>query len=297
MKNEKYMEAKKRYLSEFERFQNSLNGEKSADANKLRLSAFDKFKVLDFPTKKSEDWKDTNVSPILSRNFAPVSFKDKINDNIEIEDYVFKNFDSNLLVFINGLYSEKHSNIIEKDDDIFIGKLSEFSSKFPEKFKDYFNSNLNNQTVFGVLNSAYSIDGAIIYLKKNAVLEKPLQVLYLNGEGKEDLLIQPKNLIVAEEGSQAKVIINYNGTENGRYFTNAVTQIILGENSIVDVYKIENENSTAFHIEDTLINQEKGSVFTHFSLAVGASLTRNDLSSVLQGENIESNLAHNQVRI
>ena len=290
MKNEKYMEAKKRYLSEFERFQNSLNGEKAADANKLRLSAFNKFKLLDFPTKKNEDWKDTNVSPILSRNFAPVTFKDEVNDNIEIEDYVFKNFDSNLLVFINGLYSVKHSNIIEKNDNIFIGRLSEFATEFPEKFENYFNSNLNNQTVFGVLNSAYSIDGAIIYLKKNTVLENLLQVLYLNGEGKEDILIQPKNLIVAEEGSQAKVIINYNGTESGKYFTNAVTQIILGENSIVDVYKIENENSTAFHIEDTLINQEKGSVLTHFSLAVGASLTRNDLSSVLQGENIESNL-------
>lgn len=289
MKNEKFSKAKTWYTSEFERFQNNLNGEKSGDVNKLRLTAFNKFKSLNFPTKKNEEWRNTNVAPILQQNFTPVTSEDDVEDDVDISKFIFKGFDCNLLVFVNGLFSERLSKIDEITEDVFVGKLSDFLSKYPELFNQYFSFNSNNQTSFSALNAAYLVDGTIVYLKEDAVLSKPLQVLYLSGHNEGNILIQPKNLIVAEENSQAKIIFNYRGIAGKKYFTNAVTQVFVGENSIVDIYKIENESRDAFHIEQTTVHQEKGSVFHHLSLSVGASITRNDLSSVLNDENIECN--------
>ncbi len=289
MKNEKHIEAKTWYLSEFERFQNSLNGEKSGDINKLRLNSFDKFKSLDFPTKKNEEWRNTNVTPILKQNFMPITSKNNVEDDVDITEFIFTGFECNLLVFVNGLYSERLSEITETSPDIFIGKLSNFVTKYPEQYNRYFNVDSKNETPFSALNSAYLVDGAIVYLKKNAVLKHPLQVLYLSGHNHENILVQPKNLIIAEENSQAKIIFNFRGIEGKKYFTNAVTQVFVGKNSNVDITKIENESKNAFHIEQTSVHQEKDSVFTHLSLALGASITRNDLSSVLNDENIECN--------
>ena len=196
MKNEKFSKAKTWYTSEFERFQNNLNGEKSGDVNKLRLTAFNKFKSLNFPTKKNEEWRNTNVAPILQQNFTPVTSEDDVEDDVDISKFIFKGFDCNLLVFVNGLFSERLSKIDEITEDVFVGKLSDFLSKYPELFNQYFSFNSNNQTSFSALNAAYLVDGTIVYLKEDAVLSKPLQVLYLSGHNEGNILIQPKNLIV-----------------------------------------------------------------------------------------------------
>ncbi len=50
----------------------------------------------------------------------------------------------------------------------------------------------------------------------------------------------PRNLIIAGAGSQVQIVESYTGT--GKYFTNAVTEIIVGENAIVEHIKLEEES-------------------------------------------------------
>ena len=90
----------------------------------------------------------------------------------------------------------------------------------------------------------------------------------------------PRNLIVVEEGAHASIIETYTG--EGLHFTNAVTEIVCGENSIVDHYKLQIDSPDAFHISTIQVQQARNSVFTSRSLAFGAALARTEINAVLE---------------
>ena len=59
---------------------------------------------------------------------------------------------------------------------------------------------------FTALNTAFIQEGSLIHLKKNAVLNKPLHLLYYVTDSTQSVLAHPRNLIVAEQGASATII-------------------------------------------------------------------------------------------
>jgi len=57
------------YRSQFDSFEQRLNGGKSTAVHPLRIEALNRFEQLEFPTLKDEEWKYTNISPLLKHNF------------------------------------------------------------------------------------------------------------------------------------------------------------------------------------------------------------------------------------
>jgi Fe-S cluster assembly protein SufD len=94
----------------------------------------------------------------------------------------------------------------------------------------------------------------------------------------------PRNLIVAESGSQVTVVESYGGAGDSACFTNAVTEIVVGDGASVAHYKIERESERAFHVATIHARQGRGASFTSHSVALGGALVRNDIRSVLAGE-------------
>jgi Fe-S cluster assembly protein SufD len=71
---------------------------------------------------------------------------------------------------------------------------------------------------------------------------------------------------------------------NGKYFTNAVTEIVADEGSHVDHYKLESESLEGFHVGTVQIHQERSSSVTSRSVALGGALVRNEVNVALAGE-------------
>lgn len=90
----------------------------------------------------------------------------------------------------------------------------------------------------------------------------------------------PRILAVLGEGSEVSIVESYSG--DGRYFTNAVTEIVCGAGSIVDHYKLQRESRDAFHISTIQVQQGRDSVFTSRSLAFGGALARTEINAVLE---------------
>ncbi len=93
--------------------------------------------------------------------------------------------------------------------------------------------------------------------------------------------------MLAGAGSEASIIEVYAGSGAG-YFTNAVTELALGEGALVDHYKLESEVPDAFHIATIQARQERASTFHSHSVSLGGGLVRNDINSVLGGEGGEA---------
>src|SRR4029079_6795814 len=68
------------------------------------------------------------------------------------------------------------------------------------------------------------------------------------------------------------------------YFTNAVSEIFVGENAGVDHYRVQEESRDAFHIGSLHAHTSRSSRFSSHSFTLGGKLSRNDAFAILDGE-------------
>ena len=114
---------------------------------------------------------------------------------------------------------------------------------------------------------------------KGAVLEEPIHLNYVS-TGMDSAATHPRTLILVGAGAQVAVVETYTGA-SGRYFTNAVTEIVAGEGAVVDHYKLQTESADAFHIATMQVQLGRDANFTSLSISLGAALARNDINAVL----------------
>lgn len=273
------------YLSNIDFLLKKLNGQKNNFFNEKREESIKKFTELNFPTKKDEEWKYTDVSPILKQNFVPALFlENPVLSKEEIKKYLFAGFDFHLITFVNGIFIEDLSDLNKLQKGVIVGSLNKLINEKPDLIKNYLNNLSNIDNVFNALNNIYAIDGLVIITDENVIIDKPFQVLFLNGSNENQILSTPKNLIVAGKNSQLSVIVNFYGLGNKIYFTNSVTEIFIDDNAVVDYYKIQDEKDDSYHIEKIQVEQKSNCIFNQYNLSFGGGLARNDINSFLNGE-------------
>ena len=91
-------------------------------------------------------------------------------------------------------------------------------------------------------------------------------------------------------GAQAGILESYRSAGGGVHFTNAVTEIVVGENAVVDYYRVQVENAESFHLATIAAHQDRGSVLAVHNLSFGAALARYDTVAVLDAEGAECTL-------
>ncbi len=283
------MTPKEFYIENFKIFQHKLNGESKSFLNEFRKESFNKFSSLEFPTNKNEDWKYTDTAPVLKHNFLPLEKADTAGiSGDEIKKHLFKNIESHLLVFIDGFLSPQLSSLYTLPKGVFIGSLNDLSKSNPAVIEQHLNKISDQETAFSALNGSYAMDGLAVIIPEGTILERPVQVLFLNGGSSENLLSVPRNLIIAGKNSNLKLIMSYKGYAGKNYLSNIVTEIFAGENSVLDICKVQDENENSYHIEKLQAIQKSGSVLNHYNISFGGSIVRNDINSVLDGEKIET---------
>ena len=278
------------YISRFKDFENSLNGESVKPIHKLRKEAIENFSQLNFPTTHDEDWKYTNITPLLRYNFKPFDGNVTLNEN-QIEKFLFKNFSNNRLVFVNGHFIKELSKIINLPDGVIAGSIAaEFknnSKVIDEHFSKYANY---KEHIFTALSTAFTIDGAFIFIPEGKIVEEPIHILFITDSAGEKILTQPRNLFVAGKNSQVSIIEHYTSMNDDIYFTNVVTEIVAEQDSIIDHVKLQEESINSFHISREEIDQERGSNFTSHSISFGGEIARNDVKSRFNDKGSECTL-------
>ncbi len=224
--NDEVKNVKKWYLENFNSFERSLNGEKSSELHLLRKDALNSFSSLSFPTTKDEEWKYTNIAPLLRYNFTPASPEINISAE-EVQKFLFDELEHSLIVFVNGFYSEKLSKIKDLPDGIIIKSLAKAFKENKEITSKYFGRYAAfDENIFSALSTAFIRDGAFVYIPQNMTIEDPLHILYLNASADKKYLIQPHNLFIAGKNSQASIIEHYTSSSPDIYFTNSVTEVV-----------------------------------------------------------------------
>jgi Fe-S cluster assembly protein SufD len=247
----------------------------------LRKQGMARFQALGFPTTKNEDWHFTSVAPIAERTFRPAATGAAI-EKADIDRFNFGESGWLTLVFVNGAFSKDLSSDLPLGNKVRVTNLASAIKAGTAGIDRHIGKIATfEQHAFTALNTAFISDGAFIEIGADAVVEQPIHLLFVSdGEG----VSHPRNLIVTARHSRATVIESYVSLANGAYFTNAVTEISLGEGSHLDHYKLQRESESAFHVGTVQVREARDSQLHSFSLAVGGLLARTNIYTSLDGD-------------
>ncbi len=274
------------FIANFDIHQDEIFLNNSNQYKELRKNAIAAFESLGIPSRRSEEWKYTNVAKALNRDWVQFPSETKKISPDDIDSCLIPGLDAYTLVFYNG----KRIPFSESDSDSAV--IKEFSDLISSDISNVVSLDLGSDA-FDTLNLAFAIDGAIINVPDNCVLDKPLYLLYISSPD-DNLFIQNRNVIEIGKNSEATIIearISLSSSNDFQVFSNNVTEIHCENNSKLDHYQFQIKGqSGAASINKYLVKQEANSTYTSTNINLGGQLVRNNLEVVHEGEGCETNL-------
>jgi Fe-S cluster assembly protein SufD len=278
------------YKSKFEAFEQSLNGARSTSVHAMRREAMQRFMELGFPTTRQEEWRFLNISPIIQNSFYPILHY--ALNGVTKKDIQPYTLDHALqLVFIDGMFSVELSDTGSIPAGMIAGNLREMLKNYPEVIQPHINNmKTGEENAFTTLNTAFLWDGAFISVPQGVVLEHPIQLLYIATNREQVYAAQPRNIIIAGINSQFKIVESYVGLAKNIYLTNTVTEIALGDNSVVEHDRFQSEGINAYHIATTRLHMNAASHYTSNVISLGGSIVRNNITARFDAKGSECTL-------
>ena len=277
-------------LGQFQAF--AANGASSAPAwlRRKREEAIQQFVELGFPTTKQEKWRFTSVRPITEHAFTLSA--DTVTLAPEQLDPFFLPVPGGIrLVFVNGAFVERLSSTPELVDGVVIRPLSAALDEHGELVQQHLGKYAPiDDNPFAALNTAFATDGLFVHVPADTKVDQPVEVVYFTTAGDKPIMSHPRNLVVLERGASIRLIETYGGVSGRPYLTNAVTEIVVGDNARADCYRIQREGDQAFHVATTHSRQARASVYSQTPIVFGAALSRHDIWMALEGEGGEGTL-------
>ncbi|MDP1771652.1 MAG: Fe-S cluster assembly protein SufD [Methylobacter sp.] len=280
-----------RYAAEYQTIAPALPGQSLPWLQALRAKALEQFSAQGFPSPREEEWRYTNVSGIEKKLFSP-SVSLTIGDvNAEwLKAYQLQ--DAWVLVLVNGHFSAELSVLDGLPEAVSVMGMADALAKQPDKVEKYLGTAADQaEHSFIAFNTAWFTDGLFVHVPAKVVLDKPIQVLHaVTGA---DAMATTRNIIIVDEMAEAKVIetfISRDGVyaaslpgagaaigEANAYLTAAVTEVFVGQNADLTLYKMQSESEKAYHFGGSYIKQARDARFTHHNFAFGSLLARSDI--------------------
>ena len=207
----------------------------------LRDRAFARFAELGFPTTHDEEWRFTNVAAIARTAFTPVA-----------PDVLLA-------------YPESVRKLAPAEAEAHLARHAAF-----------------DQNAFVALNTAFLGNVTVLEIPRGVVVERPIEITVAQAlvpAVSRLVSTHPRTLILVGEGAQCTIVETYKGT--GTYFTNAVTEIVVGDRAVVDHYKVQQESGDAFHIATLQATIGRSAAFSSHNISLGGALVRNDVNATL----------------
>ena len=278
------------YLRDFTGTDNGSDAPSPSWLRELRESAAIRFAQIGFPTRRDEEWRFTNVSPIVETPFTLTAKAQSEMTSDGLRAYTYAGMSSTQLVFVNGHFQAELSSE-SFPAGVVVSSLAAAMDSDPELIESHLgrSAEFTSQS-FVALNTAALEDGAFVHIKRSAVIEEPIHLLFISTPHDGPTVSHPRTLILADENSQATIVESYAGAADQVYFTNAVTEVVVAENAVIDHYKVQRESRKAFHIATMQLQIARSANFSSHSIALGGLLVRNEANAYLGGEGIECTL-------
>jgi len=247
-----------------------------ARLNQLRADAVDRVGVLSVPTTRDEEWRFTDISPLTRLSFQPVRrhavSAPAATDRFHLAEATTR------LVFVDGVHAPELS-CVAPDSGFVVANLPAAALAHAAVVEHHLGRHAGfRDDLFAALNTAFIQDGALVVVPRDVAVAAPVHLLFIATQ--KGAASYPRCLLVAEAGSAVTVIEDFVALQDDTYFTGAVTEIALAAHARVDHVRVQRDGVQAFHIANCAVSLAAGSRFRSVSVALGARLSRYNLSVV-----------------
>lgn len=282
---------KENLLKLFQEQESTLSAIDTPYTSKIRYQGFGKFKELDFPNRKNELWKNTDLTGVLNNDYIKYLERGTISPHAStLFNCEVHNFETDQVSFLNGWHVETDQELRRIDNGVIVGSIAEAMREHPELIEKHYGKYADpGKDLFQAMNTAFAQDGLFIYIPDNIKLEKPLQMISLINHS-ENLLLQNRNLVILGKNSHITLVMCDDSTNQKASFNNSVTEIFLDENASMEHYKLQNLNNLSTLLNATYFHQESGSRLNTFALTLNGGLIRNYIQVKLNGRGADANV-------
>jgi Fe-S cluster assembly protein SufD len=254
--------------------------------NQLRANAVDHAGRLKLPTTRDEEWRFTDLSPLVRQSFQPARATPALQA-ADIEHFFLAEA-AIRLVFIDGKYMPQLSTPAERlgNRGLTVTNLSSAITANAEAIEPHLGQYARfEDNLFAALNTAFLHDGALVIVPRGAAIDTPVHVLLIATQ--PEVASHPRCLFIAEAGSEVTILEDYVSLKDAIYVTNAVTEIAVGDNAQISHIRVQRDSTEAFHIGNCAVSLEHASRYRSVSVALGARISRYDLNTALNAEGAE----------
>lgn len=285
------MNAEQQYIELFSQAAELISRHTAEALNVPRAKAFADFERLGFPTRKLEEYKYTD----LSKFFEPDYGLNLKRLEIPVNPYqVFKcdvpNMSTSLYFVVNDAFYTKERPAAQLPEGVIFGSLKEIAEEHPELVSKYYGK-LADTSKDGItaFNTAFAQDGVMLYVPKNVVVERPIQLVNIL-RGDVDFLVNRRVLVVLEEGAQARILMCDHAIDKVKFLATQVMEVFVGENAVFDLYELEETHTETVRISNLYVKQEANSNVLLNGMTLHNGVTRNSTEVQLAGEGAQTNL-------
>ena len=283
-----------RYLADFKAFSGNGAGSAPAWLKEIRENAIARFVELGFPTTKQEEWRFTSVAPIAAAPFA-LAHGPRASLPITADVERLSLGVGPRVVFVDGRYKAQLSTAVTLPRGVRAGSLAGAlgAGAVADIVREHLARHARwQESTFTALNTAFIADGAFVHVAAGVSLDRPIEIVYLStGQAGAPppgpAVSHPRTLIVLEAGAHATIVECYAALSAGVYWTNAVTEAVVGRDARLELFRVQREGAEGIQVATTHSRQERDSYLALHPVTLGAALARHDVGTVLDGAGAE----------
>ncbi|HEY5691631.1 MAG TPA: Fe-S cluster assembly protein SufD [Cyclobacteriaceae bacterium] len=257
----------------------------AADQRKLAL---EKLIAIGLPESKSEEYKFTPITRLLSKQFEPNeigrAYPSAANNLAELMDEADR---GHCVVFVNGAYDSKLSQL-DNIAQVTIESLTDALESHSALVIDQLSRANESVDPFALLNNAQWQEGLFINVSRNSKVERPLVIYHLFDASNSKVAAHTRLFINIETSAEFSVSEKTNSIGSHSIFHTFNEDIIVNENASFKYTKIQNDPGRLIQVNNTTVQQHKSSRADTYTFTLNGKLIRNNLNILIDGEGCES---------
>jgi Fe-S cluster assembly protein SufD len=254
---------------------------------RLRAAALPRLESLSLPTVREEDWRFTNLKPLNELEFAPARAGATLTLD-QIGPYLLPEAAASRLVFVNGHYAPQLSMVSDLHSGVELRHLRDAGSHADLASRHL--GRLAGEDAFATLNAASATDGALVVIPRGIAYAAPIHLLFIGLAGDRPVAAHPRVLVVAEADSALTLVEDYVTLGEGVVFTNAVTELVVGDDARLTHVRLQREGREAFHIGRSVAELGRSAIYDQDAASLGARFSRFEPVVVQTAEGMEASL-------
>ncbi len=255
------------------------NGSEPDWLKKLRRAGKERFKAHGFPHRRVEAWKYTDLRPRMK---APFSLALGQETPQTIVATAFEGISASRLIINDGVFAPSLSSLMEQSG-VELVSLKQSLHDLPDWVKDYLELNTwLTSSPMPALGAALMQDALFMRIAKDAVLDRPLHVIYQTTANAAHY--HTKCVVILEQGAKATLIESHVSENEQASFHNQGIEIEVGDDACLDHIVVEGSAEENLHVTSLNARLAQRARYTAMSAVSGGGLVRGDSIITLEGK-------------